>query len=198
MHLFTLERLVFMGDSAVDITNNPLAIKGLEILFEPVDSPGQDFDTTKDSTPQDIATAQITPGQDSEVLWTVDEAAAHLGISSKTVLRRLQKGTLKGHKVAGQFGLEWRVAQDTPGQIANPAQDKSGQDTIEIVRLKTTVELMSAEMKELKQQLQGASYRNGYLEAQLEGREHEIKLLTDSQHKRGWFARFASWFVTGR
>lgn len=187
-----------MGDSAVDITNNPLAIKGLEILFEPVDSPGQDFDTTKDSTPQDIATAQITPGQDSEVLWTVDEAAAHLGISSKTVLRRLQKGTLKGHKVAGQFGLEWRVAQDTPGQIANPAQDKSGQDTIEIVRLKTTVELMSAEMKELKQQLQGASYRNGYLEAQLEGREHEIKLLTDSQHKRGWFARFASWFVTGR
>ena len=187
-----------MGDSAVDATNNPLAIDGLEIFFEPLDSPGQDSNTTKDSTAQDIVTTQITPGQDATVVWTVDEAAAHLGISSKTVLRRLQKGTLRGHKVAGQYGLEWRVAQDTPGQTTNPPQDKPGQDSIEIVRLKTTVELMSAEMKELKQQLQGASYRNGYLEAQLEGRDREIKLLTDSQHKRGWWARFSSWFVTGR
>jgi hypothetical protein len=102
------------------------------------------------------------------------------------------------HKVAGQFGLEWRVAQDTPGQTANQPQDKPGQDTIEIVRLKTTVDLMAAEMKELKQQLQGASYRNGYLEAQLEGRDRDIKLLTDSRSKRGWWARFSSWFVTGR
>jgi len=187
-----------MGDPAIDMKNNPLAIEGLDLIFEPMDTPGQDQCGTKDTPPQDTTKPPDTAGQDIQVSWTVEEAATQLGISSKTVLRRLQKGSLKGYKVAGQFGLEWRVVQDTPGQITIPAQDRTPQDSIELVQLRTKVELMTDELKELKQQLQGASYRNGYLEAQLEGRDRDIKLLTDSQHKSGWWARFASWFVTGR
>ncbi|OWY58972.1 hypothetical protein B7486_77090, partial [cyanobacterium TDX16] len=169
MQLLAPERLVFMGDPAIDISNNPLAIEGLDLIFEPLDTPGQDQHQTRDTQPQDSIKTHDTPGQDSRVSWTVEEASTHLGISSKTVLRRLQKGSLKGHKVAGQYGLEWRVTQDNPGQPTTSTQDRTGADNTEIIQLKTKLELMTDELKELKQQLQGASFRNGYLEAQLEG-----------------------------
>ena len=57
---------------------------------------------------------------------------------------------------------------------------------------------LSARELRLMDQLNALTYRNGYLESKLEEREKEVQLLTDSQHKRGWWARFASWFVTGR
>jgi len=44
------------------------------------------------------------------------------------------------------------------------------------------------------QNLEAATYRIGWLESQLQDREKEVKLLTDSQHKAGWWARFSSWF----
>lgn len=70
----------------------------------------------------------------------------------------------------------------------------------------------------LKQEkLEAATYRNGYLEAQLTGAETQLKLLPDyqaqaseavllrkqvmelqgelHQYKRGWWARFSAWFV---
>lgn len=184
-----------MGDPAVQQANNPLAIEGLDSLFRAEDTPGQDVQAPEDRTPQDIEVVEDTPGRDIEQVWTVDEAAANLGISAKTVLRRLQKGTLKGHKVPGQFGLEWRVAQDTPGQQSTAAQDRTPQDTGELIQLQVKLDLMSSELRELRQQLQGASFRNGYLQAQLEQRDQEIKLLTDSQHKRGWWTSFCSWFL---
>jgi hypothetical protein len=110
------------------------------------------------------------------------------------ILAAFQKySSLKGHKVAAQYGLEWLVTQDNP-----QPQPRTGADNTEIIQLKTKLELMTDELKELKQQLQGASFRNGYLEAQMEGRDRDIKLLTDSQHKRGWWAKFSSWFMTGR
>jgi hypothetical protein len=56
----------------------------------------------------------------------------------------------------------------------------------------------------LLEQIQALTYRNGYLESQLSEREKDIierdermKLLTDSQHKPGWWAKFSSWFFKG-
>ena len=46
---------------------------------------------------------------------------------------------------------------------------------------------------ELEAQLQAATWRNGYLEAQLEAERQQVKLLTDSQHKPGWWPRFKKW-----
>lgn len=58
--------------------------------------------------------------------------------------------------------------------------------------------------RELLAKLEVLTYRNGYLEAQLAERQKEvelhqqqIKLLTDSQHSRGWWSKFASWFMGG-
>jgi predicted DNA-binding transcriptional regulator AlpA len=45
------------------------------------------------------------------------------------------------------------------------------------------------------EKLEAASMRIGYLEARTENYETQIKLLTDSQHKSGWWARFGAWFL---
>lgn len=45
------------------------------------------------------------------------------------------------------------------------------------------------------EKLEAASMRIGYLEARTENYEKEIKLLTDSQHKRSWWARLGGWLV---
>ncbi len=45
------------------------------------------------------------------------------------------------------------------------------------------------------EKLEAASMRIGYLEARTENYETQIKLLTDSQHKRAWWARFGAWFL---
>ena len=45
------------------------------------------------------------------------------------------------------------------------------------------------------EKLEAASMRIGYLEARTENYEKEIKLLTDSQHRRSWWARLGGWLV---
>jgi hypothetical protein len=64
------------------------------------------------------------------------------------------------------------------------------------------LELLDRQAKEL----QGAYWRNGRLENQVEELQkvvqfqqqqltEHMKLLTDSQHKKGWWAKFATWFL---
>lgn len=48
-------------------------------------------------------------------------------------------------------------------------------------------------VRDLQAKLEAASYRIGYLEAQLETERQQVKLLTDSQHKPGWWAQFKKW-----
>lgn len=51
------------------------------------------------------------------------------------------------------------------------------------------------QLTDAQKELQGAVWRNGYLESQLENERQQIKLLTDSQHKGSWWAGFKKWFV---
>ena len=53
-----------------------------------------------------------------------------------------------------------------------------------------------AEVDELICWLTGYSQEG--LEAQLENERAQMKLLTDSQHKGGWWAKFSSWFFKGK
>jgi hypothetical protein len=69
---------------------------------------------------------------------------------------------------------------------------------LEVIELRIKLELAEQEKAEIKAQLEGATYRNGYLEAQLEAERQTVKLLTDSQHKPSWWAKFASWFMGHR
>ena len=49
-------------------------------------------------------------------------------------------------------------------------------------------------LKEKDAKIEALLMRNGYLQSQVETSQEAIKLLTDSQHKRGWWAKFSSWF----
>lgn len=111
-----------MGDPALDITTNPLAIEGLEELL----------------------VAQ-------------------------------EPGTAKGSAHAQEGSPE-----TMPGSAQGLASSNADRE------------------RDLLQLVVQLSKENGALQALLNEREQQLKLLTDSQHKRSWWARFSSWLVTGR
>ncbi|MES6452285.1 hypothetical protein U6V07_12165, partial [Cutibacterium acnes] len=69
--------------------------------------------------------------------------------------------------------------EGAPEHTQNLREQPSGPS----LRLQELESLLSV-IREKDQLLQAATYRNGYLEAELAHRDREIKLLTDSQHKR--------------
>ena len=171
------------------------------------DSP--DAWTDKDSVRSD---APDSSDKDSvaDIYWTPQEAAAFFGVSVRTIRRRLQDGTLSGCKMSGPNGLEWRVdpvARTDKDPVRLDAPDSLDKDPVTVQSTDTTAladklfdylrekdELLLSKDKDL----QAASATIGYLKAQIEAQDHQLKLLTDSQHKGGWWAKFSSWFFKGK
>jgi len=185
------------------------SVDGLEEVFitsEPV--------TT---TSEDSELPEVIGSTASELLNT-EEAAKRLGISSRAVINRLKSGSLPGKLVQGKYRKEWRVFWDAvrksseePPEIrienSEPSEAttenaseglRSSSEHSEGSSDSTAILGLLEQNKRLMDQLNALTYRNGYLESKLEEREREVKLLTDSQQRQGWWARFASWFVTGR
>lgn len=191
-----------MAEPIQEIKFDPISLEGMDnLLSDPeLRHPGSDK-PAPDLTDPDVAH-----------WWTLPEATTTLHVNERTLRRWIKSGKIEALKVQGTYGDEWRIKPDS--QISCPpvtvSPDKPDPDPIrqggpdspdpkaELLETKIRLTIMERENQQLKQQLQGATFRNGYLEAQIEGRDREIKLLTDSQQKRGWWARFASWFVTGR
>jgi hypothetical protein len=78
--------------------------------------------------------------------------------------------------------------QESPGSVHEESRDS-------VIRLVNLVEKQAAK-------LEAAAGQIGYLQSQLESqrelvqaKEAEIRLLTDSQHKRSWWVRFSAWFL---
>jgi excisionase family DNA binding protein len=212
-----------MSDTARDYKINNLAsTEGLDEFFEPLATLGQ-------STPDlAIATPDQTQATPDHAGLAIEQAAKILGVSNRTILRRLQKKTLDGFKINGPFGPEWRVSKKaltthsqtlitlglaTPDlAIATPVQpqtspvhlifqdieeeesEREQPDSANSQTLTTT----NIDIADLLLKLEGASYRIGYLESKLEEKNSQIKLLTDSQHKPSWWAKFSSWFFKGQ
>ena len=168
-----------MGEPLQDVSNDTVSIVGLDDVFV---------------TPeQEASTVQGTVDSDD---FTVDEAAALLGVSVKTVRRRLNNGKLDGYKISGINGPEWRVktsaVDNVPGQpvptvqamgIVQGTPDKNAETGLD-----------TALVKELLSKLEILTYRTGYLEAQLASRDEEIKLLTDNS-RPNWWHRFSNWML---
>ncbi|MBA4050206.1 MAG: hypothetical protein C0508_01595 [Cyanobacteria bacterium PR.023] len=150
----------------------------------------------------------------------VEIAAQYLGMSTSGILKRLRKGSLAGFKVPSKRGEKWLVRHEAISQgVLNSAKDSLvvGEGVLDHPEESSGVALdLTKESSEepsldqallddlrrrnidLEAKLQAASWRNGYLESKLEDRENQIKLLTDSQHKPGWWAKFSSWFFKGQ
>ena len=175
-----------MSDTARDYqTIDAVSTEGLEQIFE----------------------AEVVPGStlESQVLRTegvpVDLAARQLGLSPKTVKDRLRKGTLAGFKVKDKFGERWLVSLGTTELVGvgSPSLVAPSDVLVAPTEQETTilVEAYKEQIKHLQAKLEAATYRLGYLEHQVETQEDQLKLLTDSQHKPGRWAKFSSWFFKG-
>lgn len=137
---------------------------------------------------------------------TLEQAAKRLNLSERTVQRRLKQGHLRGYKITGPRGPEWRIqlqsCDDTTGPALATSDDTtfSTDDTTDVETVSSEdmtrdsrmaavsaygqfVDFYKDQMEVLQEKLEAATYRNGYLEAKLSGAETQLKLLPDLSAK---------------
>lgn len=125
---------------------------------------------------------------------TTEEAAKRLGISARAVLNRIKAGTLSGKKIKGRFKEEWRVlwslsehgseGSEVYSEVSSePVTEDDETEDIGDSPAATVqnIAIIGDQLKTLTEQSQALSYRNGYLEAQLEFSRTQLKLLPDYQ-----------------
>jgi excisionase family DNA binding protein len=186
-----------MSDTARDYkVIDPASTKGLEDFFDPVSTEA----------------TQVLPSEGlpcEHPGHPVEEAAKILGVSARTVIKRLRKGTLPGFKIHDKFGEKWVVS--TEALLGDPQvlpQATLGQPQVlpgEVSPQSTQflpVDRLFDIMEKQAHELQGAHWRNGHLETRVHDlealvfkQEEQLKLLTDSQHKASLWRRFYSWFI---
>lgn len=200
----------------------------------------QENNDTADTTGMDDLFA--CHDKDCQEDLTLDEAASRLNLSARTVQRRLKHGQLAGYKIPGPRGPEWRVkieaTDDTTQDTSSATQDKTAASLATTVidpvssqdrtddrfalshALTEFSEFYKEQIDSLNDKLEAATYRNGYLEAQLSAAEDELKLLPDLSSKaiqveqlerelaevrsellaakQSWLSRFGKWFLGSR
>ncbi len=141
-------------------------------------------------------------------IWlTLSEAATVLNVNERTLRRWIKQGKIEAQKVQGAWGEQWRIRpghnQSVSGSdIAGPDRASPDNpptpdlglstpdlDMRKVVEMEIRLQLIEQENFELKSQLQGATFRNGYLEGQLETERQQVKLLTDSKHRSSWWQK---------
>lgn len=202
--------LPLMSDTARDYqTVDTSSIQGMDQLFE-----NETIVADKDSSESLKEVLPVEQGIPVEI------AAARLGLSASGVLKRLRRGAMQGFKVPTKRGEKWLVSPSAiPSQVLDVLEDSLSQVSGVLVddresslgvlssaeesflEVSTASELMEDLKRrnfELEASLQAATWRNGYLESKLEERDKQILMLTDNQHKGGWWAKFSSWFFKAR
>ncbi len=158
------------------IKTESVTVEGLEELFI---STADQARTNSHSTPDQA--------------WTLIEAANAYNVTERTIRRWIKEQLVSAWKVDGPRGPEWRINsgstmdknQDHPGSTVDleaTALPEQNAPTFETDRL---WELL----KEKDAKIEALIMRTGYLQAQMETKEEQIKLLTDSQHKPSWWRR---------
>lgn len=163
-----------------------VSLEGLEAVFE---------SSSESSEPTSIDSSEEFGTKPLEVI-TTEEAARRLGISARAVINRLKAGSLKGRKTKGKFKEEWRVLWslgENSSECSEEYSEVSSEpeiDTSENLHSDAATEyperrldFLSEQVKTLTNQTQALSFRNGYLEAQLENNKTDLKLLPDYQSK---------------
>jgi hypothetical protein len=153
----------------------------------------------------------LVESSDNRMILTVAEASAHLKMPISTLYRRIK--AKKFETVRGSDGSV-RIVLPTENTAENHVitafemvenhndsievpdsksfkNENHPQKTFQNPDLAALLELVA----EKDRKLEAATYRLGYLESQLEGKDRVIKLLTDSQHKPSWWQRFKTFFV---
>ena len=168
-----------MSDTARDYrTADQANMDGLEDLLE-ITPTAADILTTN----ADILTVDTDSGE-----WvTAAEAAGYLKKSERTIQRYAKSGKLRSKTDnTGRLMIWMTTCADSDTTCADSD-----------LKLPTSAdsERFWNLLKEKDAKIEALVMRNGYLQAQLETSQEAIKLLTDSQHKSGWWHRAWRWFI---
>jgi excisionase family DNA binding protein len=172
------------------ITPQSITAEGLEGFFDStLDQPR----TTPQSSPdQPWTKPQFTPDQG----WTLTEAAETYNVTERTIRRWIKEQAVTAWKVNGPRGPEWRI---NPGSTVDEIADQGGStvDSEPVIVSDTKQAPDNDRVWQLVQEqalkIEALTMRNGYLQAMLETKDEQIKLLTDSQHKASWWGRLRTW-----
>ena len=118
---------------------------------------------------------------------SVQQAAAHFGVSEKTIRRRIAAGELYAFKVPTAQGYEWRIQVDTdavhlPGDAvqldAQPVQEP-GQPAIHVDTEQNAALLRALDMvDELRRENVQLAGQVGYLQRQAFELQEQVRMLT--------------------
>lgn len=181
---------------------DPVSLKGLEDVFDvaPVPEPVTDFFAP---VPEPVTRAEPVP---------IEEAAALLGTSVNALKKRLRKGSLKGRKIETKHGEKWFVclpdlapvtnisapvpervtrAREPVADILAPVPEPVTCATAPTPQDATLIQIIENQAHQLK----AAGDVIMYLRSQIDEKETQLKLLTDSQHNAGWWSHFCSWII---
>lgn len=196
-----------MSDTARDYqTIEDASTEGMDGLFEAAA-------TTADSRPSesdDVATIA-----DSGIWLTVTEVASIKKKSERTIQRYAKQGKLiskadESGKLLILMPTDADIVLMSPENVATIADTDSAPTTRVATGADRSAEgdnpvATSSEVDRLWQllrdkdaKIEALILRTGYLQAQADTAQETIKLLTDSQQKTGWWARFSSWFFRSR
>ncbi len=159
------------------------------------------LDGSEATTPHGMTSGQPADGDD---LLTIAQAAEALGLSVKSVRRRIKAGSLEAEQVDGKFGAEWRVrlttarpgvagADHSPsaghirsdhgtsnGRMTNGREATTPQTTRAdqgIARLADLLERAQDDIRRLNDERAELYGRLGYMQAQLAAKDEQIKAL---------------------
>lgn len=185
--------------------------EGLEGLFSGGNK-NENQISDSDSQRESIELHQVP--LDSYIVLTAAEASSLLRIPISTIYRRIKAG--KFNTTTGDDGTVRIILPKERENQAGCIDSHDGNESVEVIlddshpvngmsafrsrnyQEREHADNLLAIIEQKDKKLEAATYRVGYLEAQLAYKSEQIKLLTDSQKKpRGALARFFSWFMGG-
>lgn len=124
--------------------------------------------------------------------WTIKEAAEALGISEKTVRRRIKDGSLEAQQIPGKYGIEYRIIDLKDVRPKDVIPLDKGLDIEVDTALAKALDIIKA-LQEENERLAG---QVGFLQAQVLELDSKVRLLTGPERRRSWWQRLLWWRTT--
>lgn len=207
-----------MSDTAHDYqTTSAATTDGMDDLFECGLAKNQEVEPYGSTS---TASCDLGSAEGLANWLSIEDASRRLGISKNAVQKRLKRGKLIGKKTSGPYGDIWLVDLSSENQVLEvefenpegvdeaeeakpsgsaserPDSEGSAKGLAKGLAGRTEIDLVW--QMELLNRVERLSLENGQLKALLQEREKEVRLLTDSQQRTGWWTKFASWFLKGQ
>ena len=138
---------------------------------------------------------QVDGERDQSAGISIQEAAAHLGVSEKTIRRRIKAGEIAAHQLPTSQGFEWRV--DLDGQPAGQVPGQNGHLNGHAAQVDTPVAVQQPPQRDqallealrlvekLQQQNLELSGRVGFYQAKNQDLEQRVLLLEAPKPPQG-------------